>query len=146
MADERTLTEMFAQLAGVGDDYTCGRRSPPWGHHHVHLPFHFRAIIAFLGWFLLCALLLLLGCEQRHRMEFGWSCTPSWSWFVGGVLPQGYLGVFHGITGVLIDFRGSIWLVLGRRRLFKDSFGGALADAEGTASSFPTGPGDPHAH
>jgi hypothetical protein len=79
-------------------------------------------------------------------MEFGWSCTPSWSWFVGGVLPQGYLGVFHGITGVLIDFRGSIWLVLGRRRLLKDSFGGALADAEGTASSFPTGPGDPHAH
>jgi hypothetical protein len=71
----------------------------------------------------------------------GWSYTPTWSWFAGGVLPQGYISALHGVTGVPVGFRGSIQLVLGRRRSLKDSFDGALAG--GTTSSFPTEPGGP---
>jgi hypothetical protein len=84
------------QRVAAGDDYACGRHSPPWGGHFAHLPLHVvssenlvrvswtddggawalqspwrRHLLdhrrLFLVGFLFCTLLLLLVHEGRHR-------------------------------------------------------------------------------
>jgi hypothetical protein len=38
IVDGGVLTQLFAQLVGVGDDYAYERCSSPWGRHHGASP------------------------------------------------------------------------------------------------------------